>query len=187
MKQLNGIKEKSGFTLAETLIVILLLGIILGVVPSGIKASISAYKRVEQKADAMSLLSTIAISMEGDMATGSYRGMKGDHVLLSSGARDYDLYYINGEDAPNTSSNPDNSTKYEGMICFVGPENTVIPIANEATHTKALKSVLKDFSYNKSGEDEEQKYEYYEFTIQIFSRETGELLEEQTYKVRPYR
>ena len=59
MKRLNKLKRKSGFTLAETLLAVLILLPVSGIVETGIHVARNIYQKVVIGANAQALLSTL--------------------------------------------------------------------------------------------------------------------------------
>lgn len=135
------------------------MSIILAGVGTGIISATNSYRKIVQKADAMTLLSTIAISIEADMASARKSPIPPTRITIvdeeghetlgpyrfDSGIRNYPIYYDN----------------IDGQICCVADDNgtnIVIPVATEAAHTYNLESEI-EYSYNSDG--------YFEYTIKI--------------------
>lgn len=170
------IYNNSGSSLAETLVTVLLLTIVLGAVTTGISAARRAYQQIVRKADAMTLLSTIAISMEADFSTASSPVEKQITVTengaevqrnvysFNSGIRGYSIYFDNREDG----------------ICAVaqvkGGDDIVIPVATDAAHTRTLRSKLVG--------DVQFEDDCFKYSISIESKDGTVLIEPIQYVTR---
>ncbi len=147
--------EKKGFSLSETLVAMLLLSIVLSAVTAGITAVRNSYLKIIQKADAMTLLSTIAISMEADLSSAqNVEELSEGGYRFKSGARGYAMQFDTVND----------------MISVVAQDSIdgdiIIPVTTDAGHTKDLCSELTSITYN-------NVERYFEYTITIKSRPKG--------------
>lgn len=68
-RALKKLREKNAFTLAETLITILILLMVSGVVAGGVPAAANAYKKAVDAANAYSLLSTTVNALRDELST----------------------------------------------------------------------------------------------------------------------
>ena len=69
MKRLNKLKRKSGFTLAETLLAVLILLLVSGIVATGVPAAKNVYENVVIGANAQALLSTTVSALKDELGT----------------------------------------------------------------------------------------------------------------------
>ena len=169
--------KKLGFTLSETLIAILLMSIVLAAITTGIVAAKNSYEKIVVKADALTLLSTVSLSVEGDLGSATNIASSDIDVTLedgstakqrvytfTSGLRGYNMYFDNRND----------------MVSAVipGPENIVIPVASDKAHTSKLRSEItfnNDYMVDK----------YFVYTITIRNKEDNKVLAQQLYKIKP--
>ena len=152
------IKNENAFSLSETLITVLLLTIVLSAVTTGIGAVINSYKKIVLKADGMTLLSTIAVSIDADLSSAT--GYNSVDKSFFSGARGYKMSYDNRD----------------GQVCVIAKDR-VIPIATSAAHTDKLTSEISGF---------ELVNNCFSYTITVKSKADNKTVAEQNYVVRPY-
>ena len=118
MKRLNKLKRKSGFTLAETLLAVLILLLVSGIVATGVPVARNVYQKVVIGANAQALLSTTVSALKDELGTAWDVSVTGDTVTYFSadtGARssiakedntiqitEYTAYDPVGKDSNNT-------------------------------------------------------------------------------------
>ena len=90
--------DSRGFTLAELLMVILILLLVSTVVATGVPAAVNAYQKVVESANAQHLLSTTVSSLRRELSLAGEVGTDG-----SNGVE----YYINGQGQKLTVSDDD--------------------------------------------------------------------------------
>ncbi len=170
--------NKNGFSLSETLITVLLMSIILSFITVGIIVVRDSYLKIVQKADGMTLLSTIAMGMEADFNSAdnvrywdeTIENEDGTSqtktvIRFKSGIRGYDMSFDTVND----------------QICVVAYAESnakqYIPVATLATHTNKLKSELSSLSYNfEKG--------YFEYKITIKAKSNDSVVVEEEYATR---
>ena len=84
MKRLNKLKRKSGFTLAETLLAVLILLLVSGIVATGIPVARNVYQKVVIGANAQALLSTTVAALRDELGTAWDVSVTGDTVTYFS-------------------------------------------------------------------------------------------------------
>ncbi|MCR5097195.1 MAG: prepilin-type N-terminal cleavage/methylation domain-containing protein [Erysipelotrichaceae bacterium] len=175
------LSNKRGFSLSETLITVLLLGIVLSGISGGIVAAKNAYEKVVMKADGMTLLSTVAVSIEADLSTADLSAARQpktieiddkEYCKFYSGIRGYSMYFFN----------PGLGSEYEGQICLMAPGDVVIPVATDKTHTDKLYSVLSE----EPGETFRFENGCFKYKIYVKSKKNDKIIVEQEYVIRPY-
>lgn len=152
------LSSNKAFSLSETLVTVLLLSIVLSAVTVGIGAVINSYKKIVLKADGMTLLSTIAISIDADLSSATNYN-SADKTFIS-GARGYKMTYDNRD----------------GQVCVI-VKDKVIPVATGAAHTDKLISEISDFGMTD---------DCFSYKLTIKSKADNKPVVEQVYKVRPY-
>lgn len=174
MKQIN----RNGFSLSETLVTVLLMSIVLSFVTAGVIAVRDSYIKIVQKADAMTLLSTIALGMEADLNSADKVRLWDETVengdgtsetktvlRFKSGIRGYDMSFDTVDDE----------------ICVIaygdGNFKQTIPVATSAAHTSKLKSELSYINYNFDKG-------YFTYKITIKSKDKDSVVSEEEYVTR---
>lgn len=89
------LSDSRGFTLAEMLMVVLILLLVSSVVATGIPAAVNAYQKVVDSANAQLLLSTTVSSLRRELSLASDVGVNDTEVK----------YYINGQGQKQKVSN----------------------------------------------------------------------------------
>ena len=122
-------KKRSGFTLAETLIAVLILLMVSSVIATGIPAAASAYQKVVDSANAEVLLSTTITTLRNELTTAENITTPGDGSITyyNASRRSYSKIFV------------DNNTK-EG-IQFIRFYNKVID-PNAETSTAAAERLI---------------------------------------------
>ena len=90
MKARRKLKSKSGFTLAETLLAVMILMLVSVIVATGIPVAKNAYDKVVVAANAQALLSTTAIALRDELGT-AWNVKINDDPAATSGS--YVTYY----------------------------------------------------------------------------------------------
>lgn len=152
--------------MSETLVAMLLLSIVLVAVTAGITAVRNSYHKIVQKADAMTLLSTIAVSMEADLSSAQTTpapdlddtddSIGNPLYHFKSGIRGYSICFDTIED----------------KVCAVadnpGEADIIIPVTTAAGHTNELCSELTRIRFVST-----DSVKYFEYTITIKTRSNG--------------
>ena len=179
------LNETIGSSLSETLVTVLLLSIVLLAVVSGIDAARNSYSKIVRKAEAMTLLSTISVGMEADLASAETTPVntnvtvsKDDGstevrsvVQFKSGMRGYMMYF-------DTIKNSETGLDEICVIGIGGSSNVIIPVATNAAHAKYLQSRLEM-------EPWDADKGYFEYTISILYND--QVITSQNYVTRPYK
>ena len=80
------IENRSGFTLAEVLMAVLIVAMVSAVVAAGIPSAINAYKKVTEAGNADLLLSTTITRLRDELGTASDVSVNGTTVTYTNGA-----------------------------------------------------------------------------------------------------
>ena len=137
------LKSRRGFTMAELLMVILILALVGSVVVSGIPAAMNAYRKVVDGANAQLLLSTTVSSLRRELSLAKEVKTTGEGKLVS---------YTNGETGYEITliHSPDEEEKYEGIALawhtdFKGDQ--VQLLVTKAAATKNMISEYDSITY----------------------------------------
>lgn len=83
-RALNKLREKNAFTLAETLITVLILLMVSAVVAGGVPAAANAYRKAVDAANAYSLLSTTVNALRDELSTAWNVSVSGNKITYYS-------------------------------------------------------------------------------------------------------
>ncbi|MDD5846501.1 MAG: hypothetical protein PUD05_04065 [Lachnospiraceae bacterium] len=177
--------NKSGLTLAETLLCVLLLTIILVPVAGGAVNLIGIYKQIRLKTNARTLLSTSVQAVSEDLYYSDPGRTSGDGWYYSE-----KLYY--------SSDSPDKVTASPSYVQYFNDENSnVISIRCKSVYsdsdTGTSTALLSDASqpldlYATFADDGAVTWNsdgYYTFTINIINKQDHSVVESRTAVVRP--
>ena len=174
MRKNIGVKvhQKIGSSLAEMLITVLLMGIVLSAVASGTGALIQCYRKIVLKSEAMTLMSMITNSINGELKNITrferidFMGDDGVTIVsppvdgsacylkeFQSGLRNYRLSIANGllsENGGNavllptsTDSDGERTTdEFYAIVCKPSKSTDVLPLVSGASYTGKLKARL---------------------------------------------
>ena len=81
---INRLKANAGFTLAETLVTILILLMVTSVVAGGIPSAVTAYSKAVDAANAQVLISTTVNALRGELSTAKDVHLNGNDVIYIS-------------------------------------------------------------------------------------------------------
>ena len=175
---LKKIRKTTGATLSETLVTVVLMSIVLAAVMTGIATASNSYRKIVVRADAMTLLSTISVGMEGDLSLSQSQ----KNITVASNLETDTDHEMNS--VQFNSQNRGYSMSYANKgkeICIVAKSGTgdiYIPVATGAAHTAELRSRLSSIRW-----DDENGY--FEYTIEILPKEGDTPILSQDYVTRP--
>lgn len=198
------IHSEEGFTLSETLMTVVLIGLITMAMAGGIVAAKNVYQRISLRADAQTLLATTVSAVTEDLSS-----VSSCDALLSSGSsqtetaliqkgkpvgsntffyaesRGYRMQYRNGAYGNGTSgteaSGGNAGTEAQKGIQVVPKDNEggSIPLLPDKVQTRGLYAYIKSLSVTKPQSKEDGGY----FTLKIQiknSRKDDQVVEEAT-------
>ena len=150
MKKLNNCE---GFTLAETLMTVLILVMVAGVVAGGIPAAVTAYSKAVDAANAQVLISTTVNALRGELTTAK-------DVHFNSGG---DLIYISSSTGSKTKLYTDTDKTEETILVqdFLtfdesGPQKGAKPrrLVSKSAATKNLQITYESAAWAEGQTDE---------------------------------
>lgn len=177
--------NKSGLTLAETLLCVLLLSIILVPVAGGAINLIGIYKQIRLKTNARTLLSTSVQAVSEDLYYSDPGRTSGDGWYYSE-----KLYY--------SSDSPDKVTAAPSYVHYFNDESTnVISISRKSAYSDSSNvssaALISDASqpldlyatFDTNGPVTWNNDGYYTFTINVVNKKDNTIVESRTAVVRP--
>lgn len=188
----------NGFTLSETLMTVVLIGLVTMAMAGGIVAARNVYQRISLRADAQTLLATTVSAVTEDLSSvtscdalqssGSSQQEvsliqsgtpTGSNAFFYSGDRGYEMQYQNGT-YPG-SGNDESSDKAQKGIQVVPKSNAggTIPLLPDKVQTRGLYAYIESLSVTKPQSNGDGGY----FTLKIQiknSKKTGQVVEEAT-------
>ena len=163
----------AGFTLAETLITVLLIGIVFMSITGGFVAFLNAYNKITRKANAQVMLSTTVMEVTEDLknATTYYSNKN----AFFTDSRGYSIYYAVDEKS--------DETKALGAQAMVYSETSTtlknLPLLTKKANTNGLIAVISDLSYDSTKD-------IFTVTVKIqVNDSTNEEIEKQQIIVKP--
>lgn len=93
------IKDKSGFSISEMLMVVMILALIIVVLGSGVMVVKNAYEKITLKAEAQTLLSTTIAKVSDEFRYSRYIDDDETPVKFASGNLGYKIWFENGHGA----------------------------------------------------------------------------------------
>ena len=198
------IHSEEGFTLSETLMTVVLIGLITMAMAGGIVAAKNVYQRISLRADAQTLLATTVSAVTEDLssvsscdALQSSGSSQTEAALIQEGtpvgsnaffyaeSRGYRMQYRNGtygNGASGTGASGGNTgTEAQKGIQVVPKDNEggSIPLLPDKVQTRGLYAYIKSLSVTKPQSKEDGGY----FTLKIQiknSRKDDQVVEEAT-------
>lgn len=159
MRRLNKLKKNDGFSLAESLITVLLVIIIFGGIGGVLVVGKNSYRNITKKAEAQVLFSTTANVLKKDLSTAT--NFDQDSQTFYNQQRKYVMYYKNEDDGIVVV----NTTKSE--------EEKLLP---EKVKTSGLHGELSNITYvSKDGDP--LVTPYYKLTLRIKDKDGKKIYE----------
>lgn len=189
----------NGFTLSETLMTVVLIGLITMAMAGGIVAAKNVYQRISLRADAQTLLATTVSAVTEDLssvsscdALQSSGSSQTEAALIENGtpvgsnaffyaeSRGYRMQYRNGTYG-NEASGGNTGTEAQKGIQVVPKDNEggSIPLLPDKVQTRGLYAYIESLSVTKPQSKEDGGY----FTLKIQiknSRKDDQVVEEAT-------
>ena len=155
--------RKSGFTLAETLLTVLLMSVVLGAVASGIGVTKKAHDAITKKSRAGQMLSLASVRMEKDLGTAGDFVTEEDGTVCSfvSVRRSAAMTYQEGKRG------------VESVMLSEDGKTKTWPLLSEKECPGGLKVCFKDFRLSKDGRS-------VSITLMV-KDQTDTVVEKQTY------
>lgn len=174
----------AGFTLAETLITVTLIGVVFLAISGGFIAYQKAYTNITKKANAQTLLSTAVMEITNDLRNADPSQINDDGSFYTS-ARGYTIYYANDTDSLS-----------KGILVKPKPKDgdtsalKSMPLVTNKTNTEGLYTYLEfngsktNLQYDKT-EKNDKTEKIFSFTISVYDRQSRKALETQQISVKP--
>lgn len=183
-------RKKAGFTLAETLLTVLLLTIVLGGLTSAIAAAVNVYNRVRIRSEAEVLLSTAADAVSADLSTARNIKLDSDGetvISFFSDLRGYQMMYHQTETEPHyitieaagrlqTAGNAQNTHDASGAGTSASSSQETVYLLTEGAQPMGLYPVLSKITLK----DGTLSYSLY-----ICKKDGKNITDKMTYYVRP--
>jgi prepilin-type N-terminal cleavage/methylation domain-containing protein len=166
----------AGFTLAETLITVTLIGVVFLAVSGGFIAYQKAYTNITKKANAQTLLSTAINEITNDLRNADPSQINEDGSFYTS-ARGYAIYYAS-------------ETKDLSMGILVKPKDgdtdalRSMPLVTNKTNTEGLYTYL-EYNGAKTNLQYDKTAGVFSFTISVYDLQSRKALETQQISVKP--
>lgn len=192
----NKIHSEEGFTLSETLMTVVLIGLITMAMAGGIVAAKNVYQRISLRADAQTLLATTVSAVTEDLssvsscdALQSSGSSQTEAALIENGApvgsnaffyaesRGYRMQYRNGIYG-NGASGGNAGTEAQKGIQVVPKDNEggSIPLLPDKVQTRGLYAYIESLSVTKPQSKGDGGY----FTLKIQIKKGDQVVEEAT-------
>lgn len=171
----------AGFTLAETLITVTLIGVVFLAISGGFIAYQKAYTNITKKANAQTLLSTAINEITNDLRNADPSQINDDGSFYTS-ARGYTIYYANDTDSLS-----------EGILVKPRDGDTPalksMPLVTNKTNTEGLYTYLEFngpiiFAQDRVGKNGKTE-KIFSFTISVYDLQSRKALETQQISVKP--
>ena len=157
-------RKKAGFTLAETLLTVLLLTIVLGGLTSAIAAAVNVYNRVRIRSEAEVLLSTAADAVSADLSTARNIKLDSDGETVKnffSDLRGYQMMYqretetnyitIEAAGGLQTTENAQNTHNASGAGTSASSSQETVYLLTKGAQPMGLYPVLSKITLNTDG------------------------------------
>ncbi len=188
----------NGFTLSETLMTVVLIGLVTMAMAGGIVAARNVYQRISLRADAQTLLATTVSAVTEDLSSvtscdalqssGSSQQevtliqsgtSTGSNAFFYAGDRGYEMQYQNG--TYQGSGNDEASDKAQKGIQVVPKDNAggTIPLLPDKVQTRGLYAYIESLSVTKPQSNGDGGY----FTLKIQiknSKKSDQIVEKAT-------
>ncbi len=166
----------AGFTLAETLITVTLIGVVFLAISGGFIAYQKAYTNITKKANAQTLLSTAINEITNDLRNADPSQINDDGSFYTS-ARGYTIYYANDTDSLS-----------EGILVKPRDGDTPalksMPLVTNKTNTEGLYTHL-EINGSKTNLQYNKTKKIFSFTISVYDLQSRKALETRQISVKP--
>lgn len=194
------IHSEEGFTLSETLMTVVLIGLITMAMAGGIVAAKNVYQRISLRADAQTLLATTVSAVTEDLSSVSscdalqssgssqteadliQKGTPVSNAFFYAESRGYRMQYRNGTYGNGTSgtgaSGGNTGTEAQKGIQVVPKDNEggSIPLLPDKVQTRGLYAYIESLSVTKPQSKGDGGY----FTLKIQIKKGDQVVEEAT-------
>lgn len=185
----------NGFTLSETLMTVVLIGLITMAMAGGIVAAKNVYQRISLRADAQTLLATTVSAVTEDLSSvsscdalqssGSSQQAvtliqsgtpHGSNAFFYAGDRGYEMQYQNGT-YPGSGKDEASDKAQKGIkVVPKGNAGGSIPLLPDKVQTRGLYAYIESLSVTKPQSKEDGGY----FTLKIQIKKDDQVVEEAT-------
>ncbi len=111
-KMKSRIKNRSGFTLAETLLAVVIVLMVATIVAAGVPTAANTYTKVIDSANAQALLSTTMARLRDELGTATDISFDGTTITYTNGSGSPTKIYLGGTTAGATAGNDESSGIY---------------------------------------------------------------------------
>ena len=183
-------RKKAGFTLAETLLTVLLLTIVLGGLTSAIAAAVNVYNRVRIRSEAEVLLSTAADAVSADLSTARNIKLDSDGETVKnffSDLRGYQMMYqretetnyitIEAAGGLQTTENAQNTHNASGAGTSASSSQETVYLLTKGAQPMGLYPVLSEITLNTDGT--------LSYSLNVCKKDGKSITDKMTYYVRP--
>ena len=151
MKRVHKLKSQCGFTLAETLLTVLILLLVSGIVATGIPVAKNVYDKTIVAANAQVLLSTTVAALKDELGTAWDVDVEADGITYySADTGTKAKIYIKEEDDGTKTIMVQDYAVVDGLIISEGGVGTPRPLISAKTATDKLYTVFPVDSINKT-------------------------------------
>jgi type II secretory pathway pseudopilin PulG len=182
-------RKKAGFTLAETLLTVLLLTIVLGGMTSAIAAAVNVYNRVRIRSEAEVLLSTAADAISADLSTARNIKLDSDGKTVKSffsDLRGYQMTYqtetetnyitIEAADRLQTTENAQNTHNTSGAGTSASSSQETVYLLTKGAQPMGLYPVLSQITLTDGT---------LSYSLNVCKKDGKSITDTMTYYVRP--
>lgn len=172
------IHSEEGFTLSETLMTVVLIGLITMAMAGGIVAAKNVYQRISLRADAQTLLATTVSAVTEDLS--SVSSCDESNAFFYAESRGYRMQYRNGSYGKGASGGNTGTEAQKGIqVVPKDNEGGAIPLLPDKVQTRGLYAYMESLSVTKPQSKGDGGY----FTLKIQiknGRKDDQVVEEAT-------
>lgn len=184
------IKRDDGFTLAETLLAVLIMSIIFTAVGGGVVVMKNNYEKVTQRAQAQVLLATTVSAINADLESVTIVNLGGSAEKLPK-SKTVTCFYSAFRNSWCMIANGTNSGSGTAAIQLnvtdasgAAVEGLGQPVVTDAATVKGLSTSLADAGLKFYGDPATDKYPYFEYVVEVKDKH-DRVIETKKIKVSP--
>lgn len=174
------IKEKRAVTLAEMLMVVMIMSLVMAFVASTAVVVNRVYRQIRARANAQTLLSTTISEVAGDLYYSQPLEKDGSVAVISSGSVSFPVFYSESRGYYMTFSETDENglcrVAYPSQADASSNQNgTSFAVIPKKTQPLNLKAKVNGMTYSKG---------CYSFTVQVYNKDSNKVVESQDVKIK---
>ena len=148
------LKSSAGFTLAETLMTVLILVMVAGVVAGGMPSALNAHSKAVDAANAHVLISTTVNALRSELSTARdvHLNADGDVIYISTSTGSKAKLYKEKDEKGNDVILVQDFLKYDESGSQGGEENKARRLVTESAVTKSLQVTYASVGWEKKDE-----------------------------------